>query len=341
MTSEPTVEAGTPVAAIPEIAPPPAPRRRTGLLVAALVLTGLASGAIATFHLWRDQTGFVAAQGSFEVENLRAELSAATARIAQLEARPVVVGAAADTTRLDRLEQELKAAQAQPAVPSHLVADVDSLTKQVAEIRKTAADSATVLRLADRIDQTEAALRELQARRSSAAALLLAVGQLREALALGQSFDPQWRAVRVLAGDDGESLAGLDGIKDHAGTGIATRATLAQRFETLAPSLIRADILPEAEGWWRRTAERLLSLVTIRREDGAAAGPTTAAIVARAQAALARGDLAGGVAELESLNAAAADLARPWLVEAKARLEADRAVSALAAHALALAGVKP
>ena len=315
-------------------------------IVAALLLVLAGAAAVASFPLWRDRAGFPTPQdGGFEVENLRAELSASNARLAQLEAKlaqPMAASAASDDTRLTALEQALRGVQSQSAAaPSHLAGDVETLAKQVAEMKKTAADAATLLRLADRVDQVDGAVRELQARRSSAAALLLGVGQLREALNLGLVFDAELRTVKLLAGDDADSLRALEVLKDRAATGIAPRLVLAERFDLLAPALIRAEILPEGEGWQRRVMDRLLSLVTIRREDGSAAGSSAAAVVARAQAALSRGELAAAIAETESLTGGSAQAAAAWTSEAKARLAADKAVSELAAHAIAVAGTKP
>ncbi|CAA7614871.1 conserved hypothetical protein [Candidatus Terasakiella magnetica] len=361
MTSEPSTEAANQPAAPTSQPAAPASQvvelpRRSG---AGSTITILAGGlvvalGVASFPLWRDQAGLSVPSGGFEVENLRAELSAANARFAEMDAKlnqvaapapaPAAAASGPDPVlagRLSQVEQSVRAIQAQPPVPATLTADVESIGKQVADLRKTAADAATLLRLADRVDQAEAALRELQSRRSSAAALLLAVGQVREAVALGQPFDAELRALKVLAGDDAETLKAVELLKDRAGAGIASRLTLIDRFSGLAPRLIRAEILPEGQSWWRPLADRLLSLVTIRREDGEAAGSAATAIVARAQAALARADLAVAVTELEALTGGSAQLAAGWSAEAKSRLVADRALSELAAHAVALAGAKP
>lgn len=338
--SEPAAPAPAPAAAAAEVPPAESASPRpaaSGRLLPLAVALALGAAAAGTFPLWRAQVGLPAPAGteSFEVENLRAELSAATARLAQLEARP---GAAMDNTRLDRLEEAVKAAQGQAGPPA---IEIDSISKQVADLKRNSADAAAVLRLAERLEQAEAAIRELQARRASAATLLLAVGQLREAVTAGRPFEAEWRAARVLAGEDGESLGLLDQLKDHAAVGIPTRSALLGRFDVLAPALIRAEILPEGEGWWRRTADRLLSLVTIRREDGAAVGANAAAVVGRAQAAAGRGDLGGALTELGALGAGPAEAAAPWMAEARARQAADRALSQLAAQAVALAGARP
>lgn len=347
MTQEPASEPVTNTAA----AEPPEPSRLPSRFGMVAVPVLLALAAAATFPLWRDQAGLPAPGGGFEVENLRAELSAASQRLAQLEARPAptVSGSApapapaapADDGRLAALEQALRGLQAQPALPSTLVTDVDLISKQLAELRKTAADSATMLRLVDRLDQVEASLRDLQAKRSSAAVLLLAVGQLREAVNGGQAFDAELRAVKVLAGDDAALIRAAESLAERAGAGLAPRTALIARFDALAPRIIRAEILPAEDGWQRRVMDRLLSLVTIRREDGNAAGDNAAAQVARAQAALGRNDLAVAIAQLDGLSAGPAAQAAPWLAEARARLAADKVLSEMAAQAIALAGARP
>jgi hypothetical protein len=87
---------------------------------------------------------------------------------------------------------------------------------------------------------------------------------------------------------------------------------------------------PAAKSDWReQTLARLRGLVTIRRidesshtgSDGGADG-----VVGLAQAALARGDLAGAVAALEPLTGADAEAAHPWLLMARERLAAEAAL---------------
>ena len=87
---------------------------------------------------------------------------------------------------------------------------------------------------------------------------------------------------------------------------------------------------PADKSDWREQAlARLRGLVTIRRIDslsrtGSAGGSNGA--VGAAQAALARGDLAGAVAALEQLTGADAEAARPWLLMARERLAAETAL---------------
>ena len=81
-----------------------------------------------------------------------------------------------------------------------------------------------------------------------------------------------------------------------------------------------------------------LPAAILTRFDGAEGGESPAAVVARAQAALAAGDLAQAVAELDTLTNGPAEQAAPWLTDAKARLAATGAVSDLTAHVVAAVG---
>jgi len=346
-------------------APPAASRRSSGAgkVIALLLVLLLAVGGWASFPLWRGFAGFPAPAD--ELTTLRAAQTALTERLTQLEASLSQPGEAGLFGRLAAVEQKVGDL---PQDPGRLVAQVDGLTKQVDALRrdvadapalarlpaeveslsrqvealhKTTADAATLLKLYARVDETEKSLRDLQARHASAAGLLLAAGQLREAVDRGLPFDAELRAVKVLAGDDAEVAAALDVLHPYAESGILSRVGLTGRLDRLAPEIVRAEMLPEEPGWSRTAANRMLSLVSIRREPGMIAGNDAASVLARAEADLNGGDLPGAISELDSLGQGPAEAAAPWLAQAKARLAADKAVSELTAHSIALAGARP
>ena len=317
-----------------------------GMLVAVGAVVAIAVLGAITWPQWKDAVAPAAVEEASPAPppapapgpaptaaapTVAAELDALRARIGELEARPALSDAAATTERLDRVEGSIAALAARPEAPAGLVQEVEALSAQLAEIRKTTADAAAVLRLADRLDKVEADLRDIQSRRSSAAALLLAVGQLREAVNGAMAFEAELRAVLVLAPQDAEMAGVMETLKPRAAAGIPTRMVLAERFGALAPALVRSDLLPAGQSWWRDTVNRMASLLTVRREDGEAAGNSPAAVVARAQAALRRGDLAGAIAQAETLDGAAAETVAPWLADARARLAADKALGILTA----------
>jgi hypothetical protein len=333
-----------------------APPKR-GLLLPAVVVLAAGLGAALTFPQWRDKIGLPSGAESpapedslplaQQVSVLRADLGATRERLRQLELRmsslpgglPSAPQAGAEdglSGRLVALEQAVGELKARPQPSARLAEDVDQLLKQVAELKRNSADAAAVLRLADKVEQVDAQLREFNARRSSATALLLAVGQLREATEAARPYDAELRALKALAPQDGDVAKAMDAIQSHAGAGIPSRAVLAGRWEALSARIVRAEAFPERDSWWRGTVDKVLSLVVIRREDGTVAGDDAAAVVARASKALGENDLAGAVRELSTLSGPPAEVAAPWLDDAKARVEADRAVSELTAHAVAL-----
>lgn len=370
MTQEPTEPTATsvpapdlpppevaPTAQTPETAPQAAeaapqaaeaaPKRASWAgLIAVVVLALLAAAATVTYPRWSTQFDFATTmapppkQPANEVAVLQAELVQTRERLRQLEVRLSQPAAAPahDDSRVTALEAALVAIQARPQVPARLVDEVEGLSRQVVELRKTTADAAAVLRLADRIEQTEASVRELSQRRASAVAMLLAVGQLRETVNMGYPFDAELRALKAIAPQDEAVQTAVDALAERAAAGIPTRMVLAERFGPLAPQVVRAEALPQGDTWWRATLNRLLSLVTIRREDGAAAGETAAAVAARAEARISEGDLAAAAAELSGLSGGPAEVAGHWLADARARVAAERALAELTAHTIALTG---
>jgi len=313
----------------------------------AVTLAAMIAAGAATFDEWKTLLRPPAplatvAPVAVPADGLRSELTTLRERLAQLESRPGPAGGDAGLdARLTQAEAGLRTLQAQPAVPARLSGEVEELSRQVADLKRSSADAAAVLRLADRLERMESRLHELESRRGSAVALLLAVGQLREALAASLPFDAELRAVKALAGDDAEVARTADILRGRAAAGLPTRTVLAARFHGLAPAIIRADSLPEERTWWRQTLERLATLVTVRREDGDTVGDDAAARVARAAARLGDGDLSAAIAELSGLEGGPAAAAAPWLTDARDRLAADRAVSELTAHVVAAVGVRP
>ena len=120
--------------------------------------------------------------------------------------------------------------------------------------------------------------------------------------------------------------------------GIPTLATLRERFDGLAGKIVQASKTLEETGWIERATNRIMSLVTWRRVGNGAEASSLDAIVARAEARLKVGDLKGAIDALKGLSthAKAAQVAAPWLKDAKAGVVAERAVATLHVHAVSL-----
>jgi hypothetical protein len=177
---------------------------------------------------------------------------------------------------------------------------------------------------------------------SGAAALVLAVGNLRQALATNEPFDKALQALKALAGDSPEISAAVALLAKDAPKGLPTRAVLAERFEVLAGKIVQASREVEEKNWLDRAVNRMSKLVNWRRIDGKGEKSSVDALVASAEAHLKAGNLKAAIQAVEGLsvsppgNTKAAAMAASWLADAKARLAAERAVAGLRLHALSL-----
>lgn len=258
------------------------------------------------------------------------DVSALTQRIDALEKRPAATpdtaaaaaaASAADAQkaladRLAALEQKVTAASGNAQAAQQLRGEVDALKQQVTSVNQTVS--------------------ERQDAATTAQALVLAAGQLRASLSGGQPFQQDLQAVRALNIADAGVTQPLDSVAPYAAKGIPTRAQLTDRFQPLAGEIVRAEMRGEGNSWIDSAVGKLSTLVTVRREGGGVVGTTADAVVARAEADLAAGNLGKAVEELSTLQGPAAQTAAPWLADAKARLAADQAARQLNDRAIAL-----
>jgi hypothetical protein len=164
-------------------------------------------------------------------------------------------------------------------------------------------------------------------------ALVLAVSQLRDAVNSGQPYQSELSSVTALADGDQTLSAPLGVLSDHAASGVASFAMLAEEFPDVADAIRAAD-RPEAEGWFDSALDSVGGLVTVRRAPGENDGDGADAVTARAEARVAAGDWAGVAGALASLTGAPADAASSWLAQLQARLDVDQALSAVQTAAI-------
>lgn len=167
-------------------------------------------------------------------------------------------------------------------------------------------------------------------------ALVLAVGQLREALNKSGPFSATLNSVRVVGGADPLIVSELEVLAPLAATGVATKNRLIAMFDVAAAEAARAAIAPEGSGWIDRTVQRLASVVTIRREGANVEGNSAQAILARAEARLVARDLEGADKALAALTGAPAAAMAVWRNELAARISAEGALDRLNHHAIQL-----
>lgn len=268
-----------------------------------------------------------------ELASLRADMAGLSQRLATLEAGP---SASPDSALAQQLEQ----------LAGRLTA-VEGWAQSVAALtQRQQALEQTVTELTARLDQLNGTVQAGQRSASTGEALVVAAGQLQAALEAGRAYVRELAAVRGLAGAAGPELAAdldsmLAPLAPAAETGLPPALALHTRFKALAPEIIQADRLRGDADWTQQTLGRISALVTVRRSSGEVAGDGVDAIVARAEAAVDKGDLAKAVTELEALGGPAADKAAPWLRDARARVAADQAARHLADLALARLSGQP
>ncbi len=215
---------------------------------------------------------------------------------------------------------------------ANLTNEVRSVTGQVSglgidQLRSGAAALST------RLDTFENRLgtMEDQVRGQAAAernALLLAVGQLDDAVAVGQPFAQSLSLVGSYAGDSAPA-ADMTVLQNYASSGVETMRVLRVRFGEEADAIIAADYDATAdEGLFGEVVRNLSQLVIVRSRDPD--DPGVNGVVSRTEAALNAGDLAGAVREVESLEGSPAQAAASWLAAAKDRLSVDTALASLA-----------
>jgi hypothetical protein len=287
---------------------------------------------------------------SAALSRLEASMKQQGDRLAALEAK-VAAGAGAAAAPADdgavraALDDAKKAvADAQAQSERALAALRDDVTKSVvqakdanaqalADIRAETAKLAAALdAAAKRIGALEAAKAEAVAGGARLAAMVAAIGQLRDSVLAGRPYATELKALQALEDDPAPPPPALAA---HAATGVPSIDTLRSHFTRRAAAIVDAASAPEGGDWLDRTWHRLKTIVTVRRTGGELAGNDAEDVVGRAERQLADNDLAGAVATLGALGGAAASEARGWLAEARTTLDALDAVKSLQDAALA------
>ena len=255
----------------------------------------------------------------------RPELAGLTSRIGALEARfGQAEGASQEVEglagRVGAVTQQITAGQEQAAGLSD---KVGALGSQMGALG-TRMDA-----LADTVQQLQQQATGREDGRARAASLALTVAQLDTALEGGEPFEQVLNSVRSLDGDDPAVVKAFDTLQANAASGVPTLPELRGSFDRVADDIVHAAQAPGGDGLLDQAAGNLMRLVTVRPVGADVAGESAAARVARAEAALAEGDLAAAVAELEPLEGAADAAAASWLTQAHERLAAQAALAAL------------
>ena len=295
-----------------------------GLLGGAAVSLAVAAGLAV---VWPQAQSYLSPQ---QDQTRDAELNETIATLQRRLATLETAGGAARSDDGTAVLQPHIAALAQKSDQN--AADLSRMSADIESLRRAIPPEGVILRLADRAEQAEKVARQIANQHDNAQALLLVVGQLREAVNSGDSYEVELRAARKVTPQDDAAM--LDALTADAATGIPRKSMLLEAFAPLANDIIHAQIAPDSDNILDRAWHKLTSLVNVRRTDGL--GEDTSSIVARAEARVRDGDLTKAAQEIAKLNGAPAQAAAVWQKGAQARVNADRALSELSATAAAL-----
>ena len=258
---------------------------------------------------------------------------------------PATASSSASERRIGDLESKVaRVALEQGSQTASLEKQLSALDARLA----LAASKQNADELADRIAVLERDMPALQQRIATqgigapALGVLLAATQLRGVLATSTPFVNELAALRLTGFNDPPLRQALDAIGSRAANGIATEAWLIGRFSVVQTHILRAasDGNPVA-----RVADVFLDSLSdwappLYHLTGVSEGATPRAIADRAQAAMAAGDFARAVDIVGQLSGLPAEVATPWLGEARARVTADLSRFLLAKHMLSIATAK-
>jgi hypothetical protein len=230
-------------------------------------------------------------------------------------------------SQLETLQSRLAALETKMAGTSAEAAGNDQILHAIADSQAALAQSINTL--AQRLDRQQDEIHNIAASDATARALVLAAGQLRTDLAGSSPYDAPLEVLKSLAANDPQLRAPLATLGPWAKAGLPGREILAARLAELGPKLTLPASAAANAPWWRRLLDRILSLVVVSRvaENGDAATlpPGPQRRFAEAQAALAKGDLAGAVAAMQQIPPPQDAVVFPWLTDAAARAAAEAA----------------
>ena len=336
----------------PAPAAPPAPR--SGAVVPMVIGGVLAAGigfaaALALPGYWPG-TDATPLQGQLDAQ--AGEIRALQATVAQLAETPTQ---AVDTALADRLAA-VEAAIAAPATQPDtalLVTRLDALDQTVAALRSDtstvgAIDPASLTALQAQIDALKSggiadtvlaeASAAIDAKLAEAEARVAAVKSAAEAIASATTRRAALHQLQAAldSGDSyGSAMADLTDatlpavLADHAASGLPTLQSLRQSFPDAARAALDAALRANTGASWTDRVSAFLRGQTGARSLIPREGSDPDAVLSRAEAALAAGDLTAALAEIGALPSAGQSAMADWLGLAKLRQDAALAVQSL------------
>jgi hypothetical protein len=237
--------------------------------------------------------------------------------------------AAAVQTALTQAQAAATAAEGATAAAQAGVqrSDIDVLTNRIAAL-----ESAVKSLAVDVAQRTSSSNSDDRVTRATVAA-----EALRAAVERGAPYQAELAAVQSLGADQNATVP----LASFAADGVPSVDALGRELAALTPALRRAsETEPNNGSILGRLEAHAQKLVRITPLDAstAPAGDGPSSVIARINAAAARGDIAAALADIARLPDAARSLAEVWVKKAEAREAAVAASRRIAADALAALG---
>jgi len=291
-----------------------------------------------------DDPAGVPADLEARLRSLDAQGSELTDRLAAVEARAQSVNELANRVTVAEAQLAVIAANADGTVEdadlAALATELDAARSDLKQQMQQATQplTAELAALSSAVDSLSERVEQAVTQDAGATgALLLAVGQLRAA-ALGPGpFAGEAEAVRALTRGEPRFADPLAAMMPWANQGVATVEMLQVGFQDTALAILRAGDLPEDAGWLETAYAEVKGLVSVRRVGEDVEGDDPQALLARAEAKLLRGDVAGAAALVEAIDMAD-KAAGDWLDAARGRGAVSAALDEISSVAFIRAG---
>lgn len=333
----------------PRRPPPPPPRPRGRGPLGTLVLLGFLATASGGAWLWQQQQTLATrigqpagVAGSEAAAALQARLDALQQRLVELEQRPAPAPLGPLEHRVGVLEELQGQLDLRPApVPlAPLEHRLDALDERVIQLEQRPAPAPDAA-LRDRVAALEQRLAQFEQNPGAVVIPGPDVKPLEQRLAQAEQAisSVAARAARLqaiaAALEAGRPLGDIPGappaLARFSTASPPTEAALRLAFPAAAREAAQASD-PSSAGLslLRRMWQQVQTLFTLRQGDKVLVGAPATSVLAQAQAKLDAGDLAGAVATLDQLDAAAARAIAGWRAQAQALLDARAALAGLA-----------
>jgi hypothetical protein len=258
-----------------------------------------------------------------------------------------VTDAAAITEQITQAEQRIQAtldkaladaATANAATLKSMQAEIDELKAKIGALAEAGLGGETpdLSALTERVAKLEAAVDKSAAGTKSAAAAI-AFANLWAAVAQGRPYATELATIKSFIPDPGD----LGPLPAYADKGIPTVPELTRSFGASRDAALAAAAPAPSGSLIDRLLASASTLIKVKRVDEAATGDSPSAVLARAEALLDKGDLAGAVQQVETLQDGPRDAFSTWLDQAHARLAANDIMQRLEASLLASVGGTP